>query len=703
MPKRPASSTRAFSDSRSFRPELHGVRGLAILLVVLFHIFGAGKVSGGIDVFLAITGFLAIPSLLRRTGKTWRIDLIKRFSGLIRRLFIPLLPVLVAVGVAGIFLTPLSEQPQLYAELQASIFFYENWELINSQLTYDAAGPQTSPLQHIWSTSIQGQFHVAMTFLIMLVAFIATKAGLTKKSTLIGVLLIVSAASFGWAIHDTANSQASAYFSTFSRAWELTLPGVLGLVVGNIKLGPVTRGIMSWVGITLIVSCGFVLDGAALFPGPAALWPVLGVCLVLTAGKTRTRWGADRMLRKWPFQRIGDISYSLYLWHWPILIYTLAATGQERADTQTAVFVLALSLVAGYLGKKFFEDGAANWKLAFPHPVRSLATGTTAVVSSFILASGALAFSEEELEATVIEFEESLVNADYPGAGAMMAPAYMVIESRTPAPEKDILKVDVGWQREANLESPCIQRKDGTDPTSCQHPVADSGPLVIMAGSSHTGQWSAAIGELAEEYGWDLELYEKSGCLLTTDPEDNEAGIQVTPSCVEWNENVMATIAQRQPDLVMTTGTTRLGTEPEMTSEGMVQAVDRITDMGIPVFLFRENPEQTEEWLSCIQEANGDAHTECGQDRDAFYSATIDEQGYPLDRPTIDMFDTSEYLCDNSECYGTVGNVYVLRDENHLSATFVNSARPFIEEQMRASYPELFNLPLMSYADKGIN
>lgn len=692
MPTLPPPPLRPLRDGRRFRPELHGVRGLAILLVVVFHIFAAGRVSGGIDVFLAITGFLALPSLLGRTTGGWRIDLAARFSGLIRRLVVPLLPVLLAVGVAGTILVPLSEQPQLFGEMRASILFYENWELVTSQLTYDAAGPGTSPLQHIWSTSIQGQFHVIMTFFVMAVAWAAAKAHRSPRTALLIALGVVTAASFWWAMEETATNQAAAYFSTLTRAWELTLPGMLGLVVARIRLSPVARGILSWIGITLIVSCGFVLDGAALFPGPAALWPIAGICLFLIAGQTHVRWGADRLLTARPFQRLGDISYSLYLWHWPILIFALIITGREQADPATAAVVLALSLAAGVAGKALFEDRAANWRPAFPNPARALATGATATVLAFIAASGALAYSADRFEQETAAFEAMVVETDYPGAGAMVAPESVTIAALDPVPSRDILRSDAGWYATLNKTEPCIQRYSGSETTSCQHPEADEGPLVLMVGGSHTGQWAEPMAAMAVEYGWDLEVYEKSGCLFTTDSVRNSAGLPIDESCVAWNENMQDVIERRRPALVVTTGTTRLAGEPETATPGMVDAVRRVTDSGIPVFLFRENPHRTEDWLACLADDSA-AHTRCEAPRSDFYSAEIDREGLPQVSETARAFDTSKYLCDEESCYAQVGNVRVLRDDNHLTATFASSARTFIESELRTLTPDLFTAP----------
>lgn len=690
MPTISSPPSGAFRDDRRFRPELHGIRGLAIFLVVVFHVVADGRVSGGIDVFLAITGFLALPSLLKRTYGGWRIDLATRFSNLFRRLVIPLLPVLVAVSIAGIIALPLSEQPQLFSEVRASAMFYENWQLVSSQLTYDAAGPETSPLQHIWSTSIQGQFHVAMTFLVMAVAWVALRLGVSTRTALITTLALSTAASFGWAIHETATDQAVAYFSTFSRAWELTLPGIVGLIVSRLSLSPAVRGIMSWAGLGMIVSCGFVLEGAALFPGPAALWPVLGVCLFLAAGKSKTRWGADNLVVTKPFQKIGDISFSLYLWHWPILIFALLVTGREYADARTAAIVLAISLAAGTAGKYLFEDRMADWRLAFHERKRAMATALTVLSLAFVGTSGVLAASEQTYQGEVAAYEDMVVAADYPGAGAMVAPESVVIEPLEPLPPNDLVRTDAGWHTAVNKETACIQRFNGSETTSCQHPEADSGPLVLMIGSSHTGQWAEPIGELAVEHGWDLELYEKAGCLFTTDEQDNDAGLDISESCVDWNTRIMEIVDDRNPALVITTGSTRLAEAPESATEGMVDAVRKVTDAGIPAFLFRENPHRTDEWTECLSEGTAFEHTQCTSPRTRFYSAEIDSSGLPQESEEAYVFDTAKYLCDAEACFAKVGNVRVLRDDNHLTATFASSARPFIESGIRDIAPDLF-------------
>lgn len=281
-----------FIDSRKWRHELHGIRGIAIFLVVTFHVFGNGRVSGGIDIFLAITGFLAVPSLYRRALRgNGFIPLMSRFGGLARRLLVPLIPVLLFIALVGSVVLPITFQSQMFVELRASALFAENVELVRSQLAYDAAGPDTSALQHLWSTSIQVQFHILMPFVFMLLTIPMVRLNRDPRRALIIILGLLSVASFTYAWWNQGVFQQANYFSTFSRLWELTLSGILGLTVSEFKLNDVTRGILSWLGLLMILSTGFMFDGASVFPGPQALLPVGGLLLFLTAGKSYTRWG----------------------------------------------------------------------------------------------------------------------------------------------------------------------------------------------------------------------------------------------------------------------------------------------------------------------------------------------------------------------------------------------------------------------------
>lgn len=671
-----------FRDTRKYRPELHGIRGFAIFLVVIFHIMGDGRVSGGIDVFLAVTGFLAIPSLYRRLGDGWTIDVAQRLATLIRRLFVPLLPVLIFVAVLAPIILPRSSLRQLTTELRASALFHENFALISAGQEYGAANSDTSVLQHLWSTGIQGQFHLVMIFAVMGSVWLALKCGRSRKKFIIAGLIATTFVSFVYAWWYTGVNQSVAYFSTATRAWELTLPGILGLVIQRFSLSPAVRAVASWLGFVMIGSTGFLLDGAQLFPGPAALWPVLGICLVLIGGETRTWWGADRLLGTKPFQWVGDISFSLYLWHWPLLVFATYLFPSSPYWNGILIGVLALSLVFGRLGKGLFEDGLANSRRLFPNTGTSLIRGVAMMIVSAVVFTG-LHWSVVTAEDRAREERLGLIGSvDYPGVAAI---AHDVnVPDLPPMPTESERISDASWAVVMDREEECIQ--SSTDPRlkTCQSERASEGSLVMMVGGSYLGQWGGPIQELGITHGWDLEIQQKAYCVLTT--EQMRSGGEVDESCLEWSETALDQIIDRQPALVIMQGTTHRGAFAENSQSGIVNAVRRLTDEGIPVYLFRQTPRFTPETVECLESDAPDAS--CGITRPEAFG-TADVSGF--DPQMTRVFNSPDYFCTDEWCPWVIGNIYTSYDTSHISNTAAISALPYIEEQLEELVPELFN------------
>ncbi|CAM4066626.1 acyltransferase family protein [Helcobacillus massiliensis] len=704
--KRPAhlrrNASAAFRDERRFRPELHGARGLAILLVVLFHIVADGRVSGGIDVFLAVTGFLALPSLLRRTGDGWRMDVAARLSALIRRLAVPILPMLLVTAAVGWLLMPTAHLPQLMRELRVSLLFHENIELVRAESAYNAAGADTSALQHLWSTGIQGQFHLGMIVLVMAVCFGALRLRIRPKLVLLVVLGALTIASLAWATHYQARSPETAYFSTSARIWELTLPGMVGLSITSFRLSPHTRGVLSWVGTGLIVSCGFVLDGGALFPGPAALWPVLGIVLVLIGGQSRTKWGADRLLTTTPLQRIGDISFSLYIWHWPILILTMTALDSDNLAFWQQVAVLAASLAMGALGKALFEDRLAQARIVFPGPRRSIAVGAAGLASIALLFTAGLNTATAQAEAEREEQTRGAIDEEHPGAVALITG-----EEVPPAsvlPDLPTAAQDVPWPEQKENLGECVQNRGGVEVKSCRFAGGDpDGPLVVIAGGSHTLQWSGPIEMLAEEYGWNLVYYAKSYCVLNVGGDAASEDV-VDPSCVEWSDSVIEELESSQPALVIAQATTWRGDGPENAHAGMADAVARLNDAGVPAYLVRQTPMPDEAALECVETQRPEDPSACSfpkQERtdpafdvpmegDPASPSAVPSPELPYDPQMTRVLSSPQYLCTEDACPAAIGNVRTLRDGSHITRAMARSLPPFIEADLREFRPELF-------------
>lgn len=236
---------------------------------------------------------------------------------------------------------PATGHRQLWAEARASLLYFENFELINSQLAYGAAGPETSPFQHFWSLAVQGQFYLIWPLITVIAVLVARAIRSSAPLVLAMISTLIFLASFTYAIYVGSYNQAEAYLMTETRAWQLAFGALLALFISTLRLPRMLRPVGSWVGVALIVSCGFVLDGAQLFPGPWALWPLLGLVLVLISagpdGGNHDPWNtATRLLSSRPFGWVADHAYALYLWHWPLLIYYLQLRDREAVGIRGA-------------------------------------------------------------------------------------------------------------------------------------------------------------------------------------------------------------------------------------------------------------------------------------------------------------------------------------------------------------------------------
>lgn len=674
--------------SRPYRPELHGLRGLALLLVVVFHIFGGGRISGGIDVFLAITGFLFTPSLLRKAVEgRGRVGLRHHFGRVGQRLLPPALVVLAATAVATVLWLPPTRWLQTARELTASILYVENWELITSQLDYNAAGPSSSPLQHFWSLSVQGQFHLVWPFVVMAVVALAMRLRFSPVSSLIAVVSVVTALSFIYSVWLQAYDQPVAYYHSGARLWELTLGGLAALVLPYLRVPPRLTTTLAWTGLAMIVSCGFVFD-ASDFPGLASLWPVLGLLLLLAAGSAPTRLGPHRLLLAKPLTSVADMSYALYLWHWPVLVFYLAVRERDAVGLRGALVVFGLSVVLAWLTTRIVE-GTVDLRLSRVGGRRRFAiVATTLVAAGVVSASSAhvLHGRQEDAMATTL-----LRASEQPGAAALLAPGDPTADAQQVDPASVVPLLDaVEQDLPALYERDCVQDL-GDSPRYdevlvCEDPTGGSGPRVVMTGGSHVQQWWPAMSEIAASAGWELMVVDKDGCQLTAD-RDGSSGADMTASCYRWNESALDVIVDLEPDAVFTIGSTTRGGQ-ERLPDGFVDVWSQLHEEGIPVLAVRDTVRLAERVPECLERVGYDP-VDCGIERSEVMADT-----YPSSAAvpsSVTFLDMTDLLCDGDHCPAIVGNVIVYRDASHVTATYMRSLAPFFEQRMRADVPWLFD------------
>jgi peptidoglycan/LPS O-acetylase OafA/YrhL len=348
-----------------YRNDLDGLRGIAIALVAAFHVW-FGRVSGGVDVFLALSGFFFGGKLLRTAlNPSASLSPLPEVVRLVRRLLPALVVVLAAAAVLTILVQPETRWEAFADQSLASLGYYQNWELAHTASSYLSAAETVSPLQHIWSMSVQGQFYIAFLALVLLYAFLFRRVlGKSLRISLVLLLSGLTISSFIFAVFDHQANQATAYYNSFGRAWELLLGALVGALVPYVRWPMWLRNVVATVALAAILACGALIDGVHQFPGPLALVPVGATVLLILAAanrqsdpRTRDRMPApNRLLASRPFVALGAMAYSLYLWHWPLLIFWLAYSGDAHAGLVDGAGVLLVSGVLAHLTTRYVEN-----------------------------------------------------------------------------------------------------------------------------------------------------------------------------------------------------------------------------------------------------------------------------------------------------------------------------------------------------------
>ena len=661
------------SLARVHRPELQGLRAVAVTLVVVYHVW-FGRVSGGVDVFFVVSGFLLTGQLVRDAdrgplalGRRWR------------RMLVRLLPcavvVLVTTVVAGMLLLPEGRWPQTLREVVAAAVFLENWQLAAGAVDYAARSNMVSPVQHFWSLSIQGQFFLVWPLLVALVALAARGDAARVRAHMTVATLGVFAASLTFSVVLTATNQPLAYFHSLTRLWEFALGGLLALTIDTVRLPRRARVHLGWAGLAGLLACGAVLRVGTVFPGVAALWPTACAVLVLVAGVTGARAGADRLLTSRPLRYVGDLSYPLYLWHWPVLVFCLVLTGRDRLDAAAGAGVVALSVLLAVVTHHLVE-----------RPVPRLPGGgyRTAVAGLAVLF---LMSGLWQVEATQRASGAGEVgDIRYPGALALAAgdpePAPLL-----PPP----VSVTDDWVRIEHWDCAPMAR---FPMDACTRPVEAPQRRIVVVGDSHAQQLSGALVPIADRHGWQLTVIARGACPFSTASEV----VADEPDCLAWGDAAAAEIADLHPDAVVTLASrdARAGLT-EQTPAGFVARWQQLAQLGIPVLAIRDTPRFDRSMPDCAQsvwaQLSWAEHSgtdvpvadSCGVERAAVYASAPPWAHLPDVPPNVRFLDIADRVCGPDRCSAVIGNVLVYLDDNHLTASYSASMAPLIEGDVLAA------------------
>ncbi|QVQ55057.1 acyltransferase [Spiractinospora alimapuensis] len=653
------------------RPEIEGLRAVAVILIVAYHVW-LGRVSGGVDVFLLLTGFLITGSLVRTVERDGWIRFSAFWGRLLARLTPPVGVVLLGVLVATALWLPESRWRDVIADTVAAALYVENWHLATNAVDYLARDDAVSPLQHFWSLSIQGQFYLLWPLLVTLVVVLARWRGWSPRTAIGAALSVVLLVSLTYSVWSTAVDQTWAYFDTGARLWELALGGLLSLALPLLSLPVRPRVVLGWLGLAGLVSCGLVLQVSTLFPGWIALWPTGAAALVIVAGVTGHRLGADRILVARPLAYVGSLSYSLYLWHWPVLVVYLEVANRAVASLHGGLVVIAVSVLLSVATKWLVEDGVRHltrrWAV-----YATAAAGLAFLLPAMTVAGGwATHLDRAEAERQRLAEDRDL----YPGA--------TVVDWRDgTAPEAPVLprpadaRGDLG---ENERPGGCHESFEGTRASVCDDGPADAEHTIALVGQSHAAHWYTALRDAAEAQGWRLVTMTKGACQFSTEP--SWRGEDEYVECGEWNTDVMRQLTDLPPDVLVTTATRSSPGNGEQVLDGYVDRWRELDAMGVDVIGIRDTPRMGMSPPDCVAD-NGATSPECETDITRSLAEVPPYAEEPAVPESMEFVDLTDYFCPDGRCPSVIGNVLVYYDDSHITATYSATLAPIVSAEIQ--------------------
>ena len=661
------------------RLDIQGLRMLAVGSVVVNHLFD-WPIGGfvGVDVFFVISGFLITGLLLREFDRSGRISMKDFYRRRIKRLMPAALTVLAVTLTAGAFLLSQPRSVELAWDALFAAIFGANWRYAATGTDYFQAGQPPSALQHYWSLSVEEQFYVVWPLLIIAVTFIAAKLGAGVRGRGIALFAAIAAVTLGslaWAAHETATAQSIAYFSTFSRGWELGVGAALAIGLHFVSWRPPVAGAvaLAYVGMAGIVVSWFVINPEAAFPFPTGLLPVLATAAVLLAGADQPSvYGRATIPLTNPVSKyIGDISYSLYLWHFPVIILGLAVI--PRNEPLHWVISLVLMLVLSAASYHWIENPARRapwlsreWKWTRRRTGVVAGIAVAAVVLTPI-ASVQIAQNDPDPELA------DVASSECQGAAAIMEGCDPDTATGATTPSLDNLTDDNG------VAFDCW-RFQGEDFPDCIDEVPEGDGLrVAVVGDSHAAMYLSSLMTIAEERGWQLDRFVGNGCQWVVGIEGD-----CSSNMVEIHERL--TDAEEPYDVIITSAARWAFEDHKDVPASFAEAWAPAIENGTKVIVLEDAPTFTDEALECLNLVPlspyaGDCHV-------SLEDAQVPPDPLPeaAELAGAELVETRDFFCDASSCPAVIGGVIVFRDTvGHVTESYIETLTPYLAERIDAA------------------
>ncbi len=641
----PGPRSLATVKGRAFRPDIEGLRGIAVLLVVAFHsgLPGVGGGFLGVDIFFVLSGYLITGILAREISKAGSIRFVHFYARRVRRLLPASALTVLAVLAAGVlFLSPL-EMIGLSKTAFATSAYTSNLWFLHQAANYFAPEIETNPLLHTWSLAVEEQFYVLWPVIIML----AFRRGSLRR--LVIWMGIVSGISFALCVWLTQTRQPWAFFGTPARAWEFGLGGLAALLsVGHLQQYARVWKWIEWSALTGILGAACLFSPKIGFPGYAAALPVFGTALLLIAGSLHPGQGIPRLLSLPILQFFGGVSYSWYLWHWPVLVFMAVLV--PNASLVDRLGAAGLSLGIAFLTSRFFENPIRYRRYLMARPRFSLALGASVTIA---------------------------------GMGvALVCHSASVREANTPL-QKQFASAADDW--DPRIQSCTVYFEDARV-RECNFGNLKSRSTVVLFGDSHTKQWYPALLRIANKQGFRLTTLLKAACPAVDVQVFNPRIERIETECSEWREKAIERIRDLHPKAVVISSSVGYIKGPGREDDGYAihtdaqwmlgtrRTLSRLNAENIPAILIRDTPRPGFNVPICLSRAaiHGMSSSACRAER----SLALDGAVWKAEKMAaeglhwVKAIDLSDQFCDEAFCEPIRDGIVVYRDTNHVTARF---------------------------------
>ena len=690
-----------------FRRDIEGLRAVAVVAVVLFHAEMPGIGGGfvGVDVFFIISGFLITGLLLREANSTGTVRLPGFYGARARRLLPASAAVGIATMIASALLLPPLQARNVIADGITSALYVGNYWFIAQNVDYFTASGLASPFLHYWSLGVEEQFYLVWPALILATAWLirrghrttGTKATNSQRPYLL-VLTLIALLSFALSLVVSRWAPFVAFFSLPTRAWQLALGGLVALTSRHwARMAPRIAAITGWLGLALILVAFASLSAADLYPGTAALLPTLGTVMVIGAGCATSAGGAGRALGLPLLRAIGRISYSWYLWHWPMLVLVPALLGHPLGLPARFATALASAGLA-ILTLRFIENPVRFAPKLRNSPGRSLALGVAATVAVVVvgltvvtampasIGNGAPATTLTVSEARVANgsnraaYDEAVQQTFAQVQGAITASANLkaVPSNLNPA------LAEAAAEGNALLLNGCLRYLSQRGQPECASGDTASTTTVALFGDSHAAMWNPALLQIANQRHWRLEVMARTVCapmdLPFFSPELHRRFIE----CDQWRTQILARLRAEKPRLVVIGMSRRYGPERGFPSYGpawldsLPTFIRQVRATGAKILVLGPIPDPQSVVPVCLS-AHLDDATACSPTR----SVAVNDVGIAAELAATEAgggqyADLTELFCTNERCPVIIGNTLVYLDGNHLTLEYARLLAPAI-------------------------